>query len=275
MGKARAVAMGIATVLGLGRQGWFIPYSHAETATPAGYPALEPLFARALPAMRELLGAADALAPALRAIEGSGGLARFDQDWFPTLDAVAAYTAVRVAKPARIMEIGSGHSTRFMARAVADGGISTAVTCIDPEPRATIERLGVRHVAAVLSDAPAGILDSLAAGDILFVDSSHIGMPGTDVDRLVLDVLPRLPAGVLLHVHDVFLPDPYPESWAFRNYNEQMLIGALLQGGAWEVRFASHWLSSRHPDLVEGGVVGTLPRVAGAPASSLWLRKTA
>ena len=68
---------------------------------------------------------------------------RWNQDWFPRLDAAAAYAIVRTLEPRRIVEVGSGHSTRFLARAVADGGLDTRITAIDPQPRATIEKLPV------------------------------------------------------------------------------------------------------------------------------------
>ena len=93
-------------------------------------------------------------------------------------------------EPGRIVEIGSGHSTRFMAQAVRDGGLPTRITCIDPAPRATLRKLAVEHRQALLRDADPGEFEALAAGDILFIDSSHIAMPGSDVDRLFLDVPP-------------------------------------------------------------------------------------
>ena len=85
------------------------------------------------------------------------------------------------------------------------------------------------------------MFEALEAGDILFIDSSHIAMPGTDVDRLFLDVLPRLAGGTLVHIHDIALPYAYPKIWAWRGYNEQLLAGALLQGGGYELVFASHY----------------------------------
>jgi hypothetical protein len=106
------------------------------------------------------------------------------------------------------------------------------------------------------------------------VDSSHVAMPGTDVDRIVNDVLPRLPAGLLLHIHDILLPDAYPADWAWRGYNEQSLVGALLQGGGYELLFSSHWIASRRPDRLASGIVGRLPIVPGARETSLWLRKS-
>ena len=74
-------------------------------------------------------------------------------------------------------------------------------------------------------------LPDLAPGDVLSIDSSHILMPGTDVDILLNRVLPALPAGVLVHIHDVFLPDDYPPAWSWRGYNEQLGVAALVQGG--------------------------------------------
>ncbi|MEJ1939170.1 hypothetical protein WDZ92_53910, partial [Nostoc sp. NIES-2111] len=115
----------------------------------------------------------------------------------------------------------------------------------------------------------------LDAGDILFVDSSHVAMPGTDVDRIVLDVLPRLKPGVIVHIHDILLPDPYPPEWEWRGYNEQTVAGALLMGGGFEIVFASHWAATRMAERVNAGPAGRIPLVAGALETSLWLRKTA
>ncbi|MFO1150932.1 MAG: class I SAM-dependent methyltransferase [Alsobacter sp.] len=272
--RARATRFGLLTVLGLARRGFFIPYRYAATVQASGYPALEPLFAAAGPAMRDVLADIARHRAALRALEGGPEGARWSQDWFPRLDAAAAYAIVRRAAPARIVEVGSGHSTRFLARAVADGGLATRITCIDPAPRAAIAALDVTHVPAVLAGADPALFAGLAAGDVLFIDSSHIAMPGTDVDRLVLDVLPRLPAGVLLHVHDILLPDAYPPDWDWRGYNEQTVIGALLAGGGWEIVFASHYAATRlAPDVA--AAVGDLLLLPGAFETSLWLRKRA
>jgi hypothetical protein len=98
-------------------------------------------------------------------------------------------------------------------------------------------------------------------------------MPGTDVDRLVLDILPRLAGGVLVHAHDVFLPDAYPAEWAWRGYNEQLLVGALIQGGAFEIVFASRYVTLRMARRLDGSVLAALPLAAGAYETSLWLRK--
>jgi predicted O-methyltransferase YrrM len=262
----------LSTLLGGRKRGFFIPYRHADAVAPRAYPALVPWFRAAESRMATVLDDIDIHADDLGVIARGRGPARFDQDWFPALDAAAAYAIVRRFKPARIVEIGSGHSTRFMARAVKEGGLATDILCIDPAPRAGIEALGVRHMARLLGEEDGSDLAALAPGDILFIDSSHVAMPGTDVDRLMLDVLPRLRAGVVVHVHDVFLPDAYPATWEWRGYNEQSLVGALLQGGGYEILFASHWARMH---LVAGRERHLFLHVPpGAHETSLWLVKS-
>ena len=269
--------MGLATVLGLAPRGFFIPYRHAAATRPdAGYPELEPLFRQAEAAMAAVIGEIDARADDLLAIgEGRPPQPRWRQDWFPRLDAAAAYVLVRTAAPARIVEIGAGHSTRFVARAIRDGGLSTRQVAIDPAPRAALGDLPVDLVRATVQDAGPEVFRGLAAGDMVMVDSSHILMPGSDVDILLNRVLPTLPAGILVHFHDIVLPDAYPADWRWRAYNEQSGVAALLTGGGWAVRFSSHYAATRMADAVRRSVVGRLPLGRGAKETGLWLTKTA
>jgi hypothetical protein len=266
--------MGLATLLGGKARGFFIPHRYADRVRPCAYPTLEPRFAASWPAFEQVLAEIEALAPALRRLGGPPPAPRFDQDWFPALDAAAAYALVALTRPRRIVEVGSGHSTRFLARAVADLRLATELLGIDPAPRATLRGLNVRWLETTLQQAPLSCFSDLLAGDLLVVDSSHILMPGTDVDWLLNRLLPTLAPGVLVHLHDIFLPDPYPESWAWRGYNEQQAIAALLQGDAYAIRFASHYVATREPERLAAGVLGELPRRAGL-ASSLWLEKRA
>ena len=273
MKALRRLGFGLVTIAGIARRGFFIPYRYADTVEDRGYPALLPSFQAAEPAILDVLEAIRSHARALAAIGQGEGAARWDQDWFPRLDAAAAYALVRTLAPRRIVEVGSGHSTRFMARAVADGALGTAILCIDPAPRATLASLGVAHRRRVFADDDIADIETLGAGDILFVDSSHVAMPGTDVDRLVLDVLPRLAAGVVVHVHDILLPDAYPAKWAWRGYNEQTVVGALLGGGGWDIVFASHYAATRMAGQVAATLPAALPLRPGVPETSLWLRK--
>lgn len=269
----RRLQFGLSTILGLKARGFFIPYRYADSVAEQGYPALRPHFEAAEPDFNQVLSRIDEHGDPLRRILAGEGPARFDQDWFPRLDAAAAYAIVRRERPSRIVEIGSGHSTRFMARAVSDGALETRIICIDPAPRAPLRHLGIEHVPALLRDADPLVFELLGARDILFIDSSHIAIPGTDVDRLFLDVLPRLANGVLVHVHDITLPDGYPEEWAWRGYNEQLLVGALLQGGGYELLFASHFVQSTLRSALARGVLAEIPISPGAHETSLWMRK--
>jgi hypothetical protein len=271
----RRLRMGLQTLLDLRRQGFFIPYRYADGVArlQPTYSVLSERIGAAEPAFLDLLRRAEEYAEALMAIAGQQGVApapKFDQDWFPTLDAVAAYTLVRQYGPKRIVEVGSGHSTRFLARAVQDAGLPTEITAIDPQPRASLNGLPVRFHNAIMQTADPAIFAALQPGDILFIDSSHILMPGTDVDWLFNRVLPALPSGVLVHIHDIFLPDDYPPDWAWRGYNEQQAIGPLLAGGLLPV-FSSHYAQTRLAAVVQGGIVGRLPQAAGAWPASLWL----
>jgi hypothetical protein len=195
---------------------------------------------------------------------------RWSQDWFPRLDAAAAYAMVRSLEPRRIVEVGSGHSTRFLARAVADGKLATRITAIDPQPRASLSGLDIDWLPVPVQRVAA--FPPLGEGDILFIDSSHQLKPGSDVEFLLSAVLPLLPPGVRVHFHDIFLPDDYPAEWQWRRYNEQAAVASLLEKGVLRVNFASHALASREPEKLTG-VLARLPLVPGARESSLWLTK--
>jgi len=218
-----------------------------------------------------LLKSIEAYAPALEAIGSEPAPApRWNQDWFPRLDAAAAYAMVRDARPKRIVEVGCGHSTRFLARAVSDGGLQTRIIAIDPAPRASIESLAVEWIRLPVQRVAA--FPPLAAGDVLFIDSSHQLKPGSDVEFLLKAVLPMLPAGVRVHFHDIFLPDDYPREWAWRRYNEQAAVASLIASDVFKVDFASHATVTRQPEKIQG-VLARLPLVPGARESSLWLTR--
>lgn len=269
----RRLAMGLATVLGFRPKGFFLPYRYAASVQPIGYPGLEPFFSAAQPGFDVIISSIEALAVDLLALSGTATGARFDQGWFPGLDALAAYAIVRDRRPGRIIEVGSGHSTRFMAAAIEDGGFEANLICIDPAPRASLDHLNIQWRPSVLQDTPMADIEALDAGDLLFIDSSHLLMPGTDVDFLLGHVLPRLRPGVYLHVHDIFLPDPYPTDWAWRGYNEQSAIAALLQGQGYELLFASHYIATRMMERLSTSPFKELNIAACELQSSLWLQK--
>jgi predicted O-methyltransferase YrrM len=269
-GRWRRLALGLPTLFGMPPRGWFIPHRYASLLPAPGtllpYAVIEELFARHANTFREMIELVDTQADALLGLERL-----FDQAWFPALDAAVAYALVRKRKPARIIEVGSGHSTRILARAMGGSG---QILAIDPAPRADIAGLpGVRLLTSTLQDASTDLFDALGSSDLLFIDSSHILMPGSDVDMLLNRVLPNLPSGVLIHIHDIFLPFDYPPVWGWRNYNEQQGVIPLLATGAYTPLFSSVWAERRLSDRIASSVVSRLPHRPEAMATSLWLEK--
>lgn len=284
--RRRRLWFGMLTILGLAERGFFIPHRYAASRLRAGmrppYPAAEALFAGREVAFRAVLDLIDRFGADLLRIgaDPAAPQPRWTQAWFPRLDGAAAYALVRQNAPGRIVEVGSGHSTRFFARAVADGGLKCRILAIDPAPRAILSGLPVEIRRATLQEVMESggttPFDGLEPGDLLSIDSSHILMPGSDVDILLGRVLPALAPGVLVQIHDVFLPDDYPASWDWRGYNEQLGVLPLLLGGRFEVLFSSRYASTRMASEAEAGVAGRLPLGPGGDTqafeSSLWLK---
>ena len=274
----RSTRLGLLTVLGLARRGFFIPYRYAHTLPFPGrnhrYDTLEAVMTAASERFAALLVEINILEADLAALGNEPPPApRWAQDWFPTLDAAAAYTMVRVQRPKRIVEVGSGHSTRFMKRAVDDGGLDTHITAIDAQPNRSVDQLDIEFLRSPVSKVDGKIFSTICPSDILFIDSSHILMPGSDVDDLFNRIIPTLPSGALVHIHDIFLPDDYPVIWEWRGYNEQQGVAPLINGGGFEVLFASHYVATRMAGLLAASAVARLPSKIGGLPASLWLRK--
>ena len=145
---------------------------------------------------------------------------------FGGTDALALYCMLRHLRPRRIVEVGSGYSTRFAAQAALVNG-STELVCIDPYPDEVVQE-GFAGLASLITapveEVPLDLFTALVAGDVLFIDSSHVLRIGGDVAFLFLEVLPRLQPGVVVQVHDIFLPQQYPREWVvdgLRFWNEQ------------------------------------------------------
>jgi len=200
----------------------------------------------------------------------NGQQPRFNQDWFPGLDGAMAYTFVRHFKPGKIVEVGSGHSTRFLSQAIKDGGLKTELYSIDPQPRLDIDAICTKVFRSSVTERPIHELCNLNEGDFLFMDCSHIAMPGTDVDYLFTQVFPHLKSGVIIHVHDIFLPHAYPSEWRWRGYNEQNFLLAVLSGGnRYEILCPNAYLRRYHNEKLKG-LAFQIPK--DAKEASLWMR---
>ena len=214
--------------------------------------------------------------PFVAELDGAADGYPWENPQFHRLDAALYYATFRLLEPGRVLEVGSGYSTIVASLAARRNG-ATRITCVDPRPRSGIAGLPCldEHITRPVQEVGRGLFDRLGPGDILFVDSSHTARIGSDVNVIVLDVLPHLAPGVVVHVHDVFLPWEYPRPWVVDQqhfWNEQYVLAAFLSGNAdWEVLFPGHFMARRQPETVNRVLGGDgRERAAG---SSLWLRR--
>jgi len=195
---------------------------------------------------------------------------------FPYIDAIVLFILLNHLKPKRIIEIGSGFSTLVTAD-VNNRVFNNAmeVVCVEPYPNALLKK-GIPGVTVLLEqrvqDIPQLIFDRLEPGDILFVDTSHVAKTGSDVLHIYFELLPRLAAGVHIHIHDIFLPFEYPKNWVIdegRGWNEQYLLRALLMhSDAYAVMFGSQYAAHAYRELLTSAF-GTFY----GGGSSFWMTK--
>ncbi len=156
----------------------------------------------------------------------------WNNGWLPGLDALTIYCLIANEKPKRYFEIGSGNSTKFARYAVKSQKLNTEMVSIDPCPRAEIDIICDKVYRQPVEDIDTEIFAQLQAGDILFIDNSHRCFMNSDVTTVFLDIIPYLNKGVLIGIHDIFLPYDYPSEWIDRYYSEQYLLASYLLGKA-------------------------------------------
>jgi len=194
---------------------------------------------------------------------------------FGRVDGEILYCMVREFKPKRIIEIGSGYSTLIAARAMAKNQ-SGCITAIEPYPPEILRDLPdfVTVRSCPVQEVPLSEFSELGEKDILFIDSSHVLKEGSDVQYEYLEILPRLLPGVFIHMHDIFLPWPYPRRWLtkeLRFWNEQSLLQAFLTWSSrFEVIWGSQFMYRTQQDLLRGAF-GSLAIWDDGPGS-FWLR---
>jgi len=206
----------------------------------------------------------------------------FQNDYFAGLDAAIYYALIRDLKPARVIEIGSGYSTRIADKAIRRNraeGRDGELVCIEPypQPRLTEAKLQISLIKKQVQEVDPDLFTSLQAGDILFIDSSHAVKFGSDVCHAFLELLPRINPGVWVHVHDIFFPTDYPAEWLIEKriaFNEQYLLEAFLSfNHSFAVVVANHWL---YLDCVDDAaqIWPPIRNVSGHHGqASFWMRK--
>lgn len=153
----------------------------------------------------------------------------WNNGFLPGLDIVVIYGLIRKMQPKKYIEVGSGNSTKVVRKAIKDGGLNTHVTSVDPYPRANIDKLADEIVRIPIENMQDySVFNELEKGDILFIDNSHRCLPNSDVTVCFLEILPYLKKGVIVHVHDIYIPYDYPQFMCDRAYSEQYVLAAFL-----------------------------------------------
>jgi predicted O-methyltransferase YrrM len=195
--------------------------------------------------------------------------------FYAPLDSHLLYALIRSRKPRRILELGSGFSSlviRDAARINAGEGNPIEHTIADPHPSYLVEDFEV--IRARAEDLPGDTFGKLEAGDFLFLDTTHVVRIGGDVTRLILQVLPALKPGTLVHFHDIFRPFEYPRE-LFERFNkhwqEHYLLEAFLAyNETFEVIAANHALARLHRDQITKLIPSLRP---GMHPSAFWVQK--
>jgi hypothetical protein len=198
---------------------------------------------------------------------------------YTILDATVLWAVIRSRRPRRVIELGSGASTLVMAQAAlanAGDGHPLRLDAYDPFPGVVTDALpGLGSLNRVRAqDVPPATFEELEAGDVLFVDTTHTVKLGSDVNHIVLEVLPRLAPGVLVHVHDIFLPYEYPRQWLEDFglfWSEQYLVQAFLSGNDdWRVRCATAALARDRSEQLAALLPAGVDSLNGA---SFWMQR--
>jgi hypothetical protein len=198
-------------------------------------------------------------------------------------DAEMLYNIVRLAKPRKIIEIGCGESTLMARLAIdanraADPGYDCRQICIEPYEAGWLEQVGVSVIRERVETVDLSMFDQLEAGDILFIDSSHVIRPWGDVLFELQEIVPRAKPGVLIHVHDIFTPRDYPEAWLRRQrrlWNEQYLLESFLAFNRdYEIICAANWLKHNHFDAF-AAACPMMRRVPAKEPGAFWFRRVA
>jgi len=202
----------------------------------------------------------------------------FENGYYSFGDGIILHGLLRHLRPNQIIEVGSGFSSCLMLdvnQLFFDGQMKC--TFIEPFPERLYENMreSDKSSATVLEskvqEVELEVFNSLAENDILFIDSSHVGKAASDVNYLFFEVLPRLKAGVLIHIHDIFYPFEYPEDWILggRSWNEAYMLRCLLMHNKkFEIQCWGDALSIHRRSLVES----LMPKCLLNPGAGLWLK---
>lgn len=183
---------------------------------------------------------------------------------------------IRLYRPARFIEIGSGWSSACTVDTVLHYLTGCDLTLIEPHAELLRNLLSdraenIRVIESKVQDVPVEIFKNLQAGDILFIDSTHVLRTGSDVSFELFEILPNLAPGVLVHFHDMFWPFEYPREWVLdenRSWNELYAVRAVLTNNdQWSVLFFNNYFARFERPRIEE----TFPTFLRNSGGALWI----
>ena len=202
----------------------------------------------------------------------------FQNGSYSYTDAITLYAIMRHFKPEKIIEVGSGYSSAAMLDVnEIFFGNRIKLTFIEPYTKKLMSLLKQgddKHCEIIskgVQHAPIELFEDLKAGDILFIDSTHVAKTGSDVNHIFFEVLPLLAKGVYIHFHDIFYPFEYPANWVMegRSWNEIYLLKSFLMfNKVFKIRFFSHFLHLHHPIAFD-----EMPLCKKNKGGNIWLEK--
>ncbi len=163
----------------------------------------------------------------------------------PGLDAASIYYMVAKYKPLKWYEVGSGNSTKFAKSAIVNHKLNTEIMAVDPYPCNEMDLICDTLYKQPLEEINTSLFQQLTANDILFVDNSHRCFSNSDVTTVFLDIFPYLKSGVIVGIHDIFLPYDYPPDWNEWYFSEQYLLAVslLAKGNGLEIILPNAFIS--------------------------------
>ncbi len=152
----------------------------------------------------------------------------WNNDFLPGLDIIGIYTMLALNNPQKYIEVGSGNSTKVAYKSIKDNSLSTKIISTDPMPRAEIDQLADEIIRKPFEEVDYKPILDLKENDVLFIDNSHRILPNSDAMVFFLEILPKLKKGVIVHIHDIYLPYDYPQFMCDRFYTEQYGLAMYL-----------------------------------------------
>lgn len=192
-------------------------------------------------------------------------------------DGAILYGMLRELQPSKMIEVGSGFSTRISYLAMQKNK-KGKIIAIEPYPKDVLKKLAaknkVRLINKKIEELDVSFFKQLNQGDVLFIDTSHVIKCGNDVHFLYLKVLPQVPKGTFIHIHDIRFPEEYPREWLLKNkhfWNEQYLLHMFLCfNESFEVVFPSNYMKIKYPNKCKN--IFELEDKSGWPGS-FWFKR--